>query len=353
MFGHPRRPLRRKPAAGGERARAVQKDVVDEDDAETEDEARQLAVLPIARAQRQRDQREDGTGRGQRQFFLHHEPIDVGRIVVFLLELDVVMELGERHLGRPFGRRRWKHRRGVEIDGDTPEGAVIGAFRIVQARLVARAIGQLELHQTLRAVEDDASLPSEEHVRDRALRLGDEHVAPTALRRQIADVDHVIGKVLEEDLRLDVPLQRLGDDAEGELAEFQIGVGQRDNRLVSGGGRADDRHQEHRTQQPHQADAARLHRDELTIGGQSSEPDQNAEQHRHRNRDAERLRQQHVERAHDRRPGHALRNEQRALLQKGRHLQQERQEDQPENAGQDHLAKQIPIERLEHEQLTV
>ena len=44
--------------------------------------------------------------------------------------------------------------------------------------------------------------------------------------------------------------------------------------------------------QPHQADAARLHGDELAIGGEPAEADQDAEQHRHRNRQAERLRQQ-------------------------------------------------------------
>ena len=45
-------------AAGRKRARAIEQDVINQNDAESEDEARQLAVLAVARAQREPDRQE-------------------------------------------------------------------------------------------------------------------------------------------------------------------------------------------------------------------------------------------------------------------------------------------------------
>ena len=38
-------------------------------------------------------------------------------------------------------------------------------------------------------------------------RVGEEHIAPAAARRRVADVENAVGEVLEEDTRLDLVLR--------------------------------------------------------------------------------------------------------------------------------------------------
>ena len=58
------------------------------------------------------------------------------------------------------------------------------------------------------------------------LGVGDEHVLPPdAVGRFVAGVEHPAREILEEDPRVDVVFDLLGDDFEGDLPEGLIGVG--------------------------------------------------------------------------------------------------------------------------------
>jgi hypothetical protein len=255
---------------------------------------------------------------------------------------------GKRHLRRALGRRRRKHGGGIEIQDDGGEGGAVGLLPVGQARGVTRAVGQLELHEAFFTVERDAPLPREIDVCRRAIDIGDQHVFPAAPGREIPDVDDVIREVLKEDLGLDVLLELLRDEAVGDLAKRRIRGRQRDDDLVGGGGRANRGEQDHGAKQAHQADAAGLHRDELPVGGQPSEPHEDPQENGHGNRDAQGLRQEHVECAQDGRPGYAAGDEGRTLLEKRRHLQQERQHHQAQYEWEDHFAEKVAVERGEH-----
>jgi len=123
---------------------------------------------------------------------------------------------------------------------------------------------------------------------------------------------------------------------------------QRDDDFVGRRRGAQRRHQDDRPEQADQADAARLHRDELAVRGQAAEADEDPQQDGHGNRDAQRLRQEHVERAQNRRPRDAAGHQRGALLEKRRDLQQKRQDDESQDERQHHLANEIAVEGREH-----
>ena len=96
------------------------------------------------------------------------------------------------------------------------------------------------------------------------------------------------------------------------------------------------------------ADAARLHGDELAVGGQPAERDQQGEQHRNRNADAERLRQQQHHDARHNRQLHAFGDELIPDREDGRNHQEERQQQQRQEERQQDFADDISIEDREH-----
>ena len=237
---------------------------------------------------------------------------------------------------------------GSRVSGQAFEGGAVGFVAVVQPRRVARPVQKLELDEAPVAIERHAALSGEIHLDRRARGVRDPHVPPAAARNQVPDVDHVVGKILEEHLRLHVVLELVGDDAVGDLAELQVGVRERDDHLVRAGGGAQDGDEGHRADQADQADAACLHGHEFPVRRQPAEPDQDAEEDGHGDRDAQRLRQEHVERVKDRRPRDAAGDQGFALLQERRHLKEKGQDDQPQHERQHHLADEIAVERFEH-----
>jgi len=102
--------------------------------------------------------------------------------------------------------------------------------------------------------------------------------------------------------------------------------------------------------QPVQADAARLQRDELAVGGELPEPDQNPEEHRHRNGDPQRGRQQRQQHAPDGGPRDPFGDQRLGLAQDRRDQEDEGQDDERDQQRRDDLANQVTVEDF-HQQL--
>ena len=211
-----------------------------------------------------------------------------------------------------------------------------------------RAVLQRELDGLLVAVDNQASRFRDEHRRAIGLRgVGEEHVAPAGDRLDVADVEHAVRKAREKDARLDVALGPGGDDVERDLAERLVRVGQGDDRFVGRRGARDEGEKRDRTEDPEDADAAGLERDKLAVGREAAQAEQHAVQQRHRNGDAERLRDQRHQDAHDDRPRDALRHQLLAVLENGRHHQHEGQPQQRQQHGRHDLAHEIAVENLQ------
>ena len=227
--------------------------------------------------------------------------------------------------GAPFEGGGGKHGLRIERDGDLVEGRVPRRPRACrQVRGVARAFEELQLDQALLAVEPDLALLRKIH---RGLiasgRVREEHIPPAPAGRQAPDVDHPVGEVLEEHAGLDAALDARRHHAEGDFPEGLVALGQGDDGLVGGGGGRHDRDDRHGTDQAGQADAARLKRHELAIRRQPAEADEDAEQHRHRDGQAQRLGQERQEQPGHDRERNAARDERLAFAEDGRDLQDE------------------------------
>jgi hypothetical protein len=212
-----------------------------------------------------------------------------------------------------------------------------------------RRVLQRELDRPFLVIDQQPPLFRKVHRRlVGACGVGQEHVAPPAARHLIADVDHAIGKLVEEHAWLDVAFCLRGDDAERDLAECLVAVRQRDDRDVRVGGGGGGGQNGHRAEQSQEADAARLERDEFTIARQPAEPDEDADEQRHRDIDAEGLRQQRDEHLDHRRPVDAFLDELFALFEDDRDLENEAEEHHTEEEGQQYFADEIAIEYFEH-----
>ena len=290
---------------------------------------------------------------GSDHLVLDHEPEGIGRLFLRGRVRDGRLELGERHLGRALRQRRPEHIFRVERDRDAFELAALVRFGLAANRRVAGAVEQPQLHNLLLTVDQDPPLSREIHHRvPRARHVGDKDVAPAAARRQVADVDHALRKVLEEHTGLDAALQPFRHDTEGDFPEFLVGVRQRHDRLVCRRGGADQRDKRDRPDEPQQADAAGLHRDEFAVRGEPAETHQDPQQHGHRDRQAERLRQQQAHRpAHDG-PLDTLCDERLGLPQDRRNHQEEGEHDERDRKRERDLTNQVAVEGLEH-RLTV
>ena len=166
---------------------------------------------------------------------------------------------------------------------------------------------QHELHRLFRAIDQQPSLAREIDRRlARTCGVGEEDVAPAAGGLDVAHEQDAVRKLAEEDARLDIAFGLGRDDVERNLPERLVGVRQRDDHDVGGGGAR--RHGQHddRTQHPEQADAAGLQDDELAVGRQPAQADQDAEQQRHRDRDPQRLGHERQQDATDGEPGDTL-----------------------------------------------
>ena len=175
-------------------------------------------------------------------------------------------------------------------------------------------------------------------------RIGEKDLVPFTGSIDVARVEHAVGEVLVEDAGLDVAFGTGGDEVERELAKRLVRVGQGGDRLVRGRAGREHGEERDRTHDAKDADAARLEGDELAVGRDPPEAEEDAVEQRHRNRDAERLRKQRDEDAQNPAPGHALRDERGQALHDRRHHQDEGEADERHQKRRHDLADEIPIE---------
>ena len=315
-------------------ARRVQQHVVREDDADAQREARELAVLAVADAERQANQRQHEARRRQRELLLDRvELAVVDRPVRGVLGRGLA-QLGDGYLVVAFDDLRPReHGVGVHVEHLVLEGGPVVRFGLAGIRRVHGAVLEHQLDLAPGAIDRQPALPREVHRRlIRLRRVGQEHVAPAAARRDVAHVEDAVREVREEDARLDVALRAGRHHVEGELAEGLVRVRQRHDRLVGGRRGRQDGEQRNRAHQAEDADAAGLQRHELAVRRQASEAEQHAEQQRHRDRDAQRLGRQRQQRAKDDGPADALGDQLLGALKNRRHHQHEREADQRQRA---------------------
>src|SRR4029078_5208452 len=128
------------------------------------------------------------------------------------------------------------------------------------------AVQQLELHELLFFIQPDAALTRKV---DRRFGLpgggGDEYVAPAALGWQLADVNHLVRKVLEEHTRTHIAFHTCGHHDIHNLAITLIRTRKGEEGFVGGADGSEAADEQDGPRQAHQTDAARLHGDEFAI----------------------------------------------------------------------------------------
>ena len=164
----------------------------------------------------------------------------------------------------------------------------------------------------------------------------------------LVDVEGHSRQAFIEDARLHVVLRPRRDGLEDDVAKPLIGVGQHHDEGVAGGGGGDDGQGEDGAQQPGDADAARLHDDDLPIPRHPAQAHQQAEQHRHRNRDAEPLRHQQQQELRNRPAVHALGDQLLGVVHDRRDQQQEGEDQQAQEDQRQGLAQDVAVDDANH-----
>ena len=259
-------------------------------------------------------------------------------------------QLGNRHLAIAFdGALARKHGVGIDRDHRLLKLQQLIPVGLIQLDAVRRAVFEHQLNRLLAGVDQHAPLPRQIELRIvRRAVVGHDHVAPAEPGRHLARVNHDVGEVLEEHARLHLAFRHRGDDPEGNFSERLICRRKRDNHDIGGGRGAEEREEDERPQQTREADAAGLERHDFAVSGEASEGNQHADEQRHGNRDAERLRHQRDEHARHDAPRHALGDEPFALLDDRRNLQRKGQHQQRDRERREELAQQIAIESPQH-----
>ena len=132
----------------------------------------------------------------------------------------------------------------------------------------------MQLYRLLAAIDHQMALFGKIDVGlIRTRRVGEKDVAPPAAGNRVAHVDDSVGKLLEEHVWFDVGFGARRNQPDCDLAKCLVRVWQCDNHLVSGRKGSGRRNDRDRTKEAHEADAARLERDEFAIGRQAAEAD--------------------------------------------------------------------------------
>ena len=334
-----------------QRLRVPEEEVVDVDDQDALDEAGELAVAAVGEAERHAQHREDEAGEGNRELLLnlHHRVV---RGDPLLLQLhDERPQLGDRHFAVALGRAA-PGKDGLRIEAEhelaEPRHAVV-LGRVGLAR-VLRAVLEDEFHRPPVAIQDHA--PAVRQVDDRVVRVGgvrQEDVPPdSASGGHIADEEHAVREVLEEDAGLDLALGPLGDDVVPDFPGRLVRVGDGPDHHVERRGGGQDPEQDGRPEDAGDADAAGLEGDPFAVAREPAEADQQTDQQRHRDGDGEGLRQQGHHEREDGGGRGALGDERFGQLDEERQGQHEGEDQERHQEGRDDAADDVAVEESEH-----
>ena len=197
-------------AALGQRGTQLQQHVVDEDDADADHEAGELAVAAVGHAQRQADQPEDQAGEGDRELLLDLDSSLWGRSPRARARPRASRARRSSFRSRPCGPLRGKYR-----SGSRPQHA---AARTETPRTCRRrpACGVHPSSSTIStvrfcAVDDDPPVLGQ--IDGRGLpgpAVRHEDAVPAAADAGTSlHVEHDVGKVVEEDARTNLALRRV------------------------------------------------------------------------------------------------------------------------------------------------
>ena len=248
----------------------------------------------MADAHAERNQHEGEAGGGNRVLLLPRHDLVV-RVDVLLPKVGHLgFELGDGHFrGALHGTGARKHALGIDHEHRLLERALLVFHRLVEVHGVMRAVDQHHLHGALRLVEQQTSLFCKIRFRLRrraALRY--HHISPAHAGSHFPYVNDQIRKIRVEHARFDFGFAARHQQLERDLAERLICGRQRDDHDVGRRGCRDQAEEQQRTQQTAEADAARLHRDDLAVARKAAERDEDADEQRHRDGYAQRLRQE-------------------------------------------------------------
>jgi hypothetical protein len=303
----------------GERRTERERDVIGEDHSEAEHEASQPAVTPVGRAERKSDNTEHETRHRDRELPMDGHDLIVRRQSLSLEFRGTLLQFRNRHLGIAF--LRTAAREGAfRTDADHLAIELDDLVRPIRIGHVARAVLEHHFDLPLHLIQNHAPMPHEVNRLRTAWRVvGHEDVVPPAFGRNVAHIEHEVGELVEEDAWLDLAFCALREHVVRDFAECLIRVRQRFEHHVGRRHPAENGNEGDRAEQPRNADAARLHRDEFTIRRQPAERDEQRNQERRGNRQRERRRKQRRHRAqHDRRR-HAFGDERFGVLHHRRH----------------------------------
>ncbi len=188
-----------------------------------------------------------------------------------------------------------------------------------------------------------------DHRLHRVAGIRGEDVLPAAVGRNLAHVEHRVREVGKKLAGPDLALGAVGDDAKGDLAERLIGVGDGLDHHPGRGRRGERRQQQDRAEQPQRTDAAGHHDDDLAVGGEAAEGDQDGDEQGHRNGQPELRGNQRQHQPRDNRPGDALGDQDLRLLDEERDDQQEGQNDQRDHEGKQDLPDDVAVDQAHRE----
>ncbi len=237
----------------------------------------------------------------------------------------------------------------IDVERGPLERARLVLVRLVQLCEVMRPVGQHHLHAAFFFAEQQPSRFRQVHFRlVRQAVIGYEHAAPPDPGRHLANINDEIRKIRIEHPRFDLGFAPRHQQLERNFAEGLICGGQRDDHDVGCRGRCDEGEEQNRAEQLHHAHAAGFQRHDLAIAREAPEREQDAEEQRHRNGNAQRLRHERGEHAHDDVPRRTLGDERFAVFEDGRNLERKGEQQQRKPEGRHQLAQQIPIENPQH-----
>ena len=262
--------------------------VIGDDHADRDREAGGPPAVPVGEAERERDQPHDQAGGGDGEHLVHP---DAGQAALLGSGRDVAgepLQLPELELARtPPGGHARLLRREEAIAQDDAEGLVAAGFvalRRVEVEAVLDRVGELE-HDALAFVFDQelAAAGDDDLLALAGNGIGEEDAFPLLVAgRSLEDVEDLSLPFVVEDPRLDLLGDGARQDVEVEPGDGAVALRQQVDHQQAVEDGQERRQREDRAQQAVDAHPGRPHGDELAVRGQTSDPDQNPQEQRHR-----------------------------------------------------------------------
>ena len=336
----------------GERFRLVHEHVVGEDDRDAEREAGQSSIRAAAYAESHAEQHEDEARDRYGELLVGLHDRRVRRYPRRAHRGGLRAQLRDGQLAQaPVRPARGEQGLGVQLDPQFPEGVHLVGVR--GGRIHPMALAVLEHDGNGPAVPIHADAPAFRDVDVRLIRplhVREKDVEPSfAGAGDLLHVQHDVREVPHvEHPRPHLALGAVGLHAQENLPKPLVGVRHHGQQQVAVDRRRRGGQGQQGSEDAEQADAAGLHRHRLAIPGQPTESHQDADQQGHRYRDAERLRDEQQQQLGDLPRVHPDPNQLFRLIHDRRQQHQEREDEQGQEEGEEHLPHDITADDVRH-----